>query len=499
MKKMYCAVLGLALTLSTFLVSCEQEKNGLEPATSNEVVDIEKVRIEFSKALAQALKEKEVREFLKNEALQKYDGDYDVLYAFVKDKKLTNGKTLEETLTKYANGGDVIKWSAQVPLMTVFIPNLAGFTPETWNIDSQTPDVVVDNNHLKEKTDKLVAFSSDLRQYDVDAKKAPAFPVVVVKENERIIAKSKFDNGSKKTSTIFEEKSKQIINDNNSHSFYFIGDVNPKVVAQSRTSKTLNSAIGILHSFMYHKQDYPNEPGSQRDWIYYRIWPKYNDIELINPNINGGNDYDWSKGKLGDVYYTEKLTKFKFINSAGLEAITDSWTEGNLEFHIIVSFVHRDGSMQNDLKVFFCNSNDLKDNNNNPILYNPNVEINQWDMYRYGDEWKFSFLEHDAGGTTTKTVSSKSTFGYNFEAAAEFKLFVKLGVKFGANGSFEKNQSEVIAISNESDQLGDARVLFDNPVLLNSTTYYSVGTGAIEFSIEPVSKLNDPRPFPYID
>lgn len=117
-----------------------------------------------------------------------------------------------------------------------------------------------------------------------------------------------------------------------------------------------------------------------------------------------------------------------------------------------------------------------------------------------GDEWKFTLLEHDAGGSFQKTVTSKSNFGFNFETAAEFKLFVKFGVKFGATGNFEKSNSEVVTISSESDQLGDARILFDNPVIIPGTSSrYFVSTGAVNFAIEPVMKINDSRPYPYID
>ncbi|MCF0057655.1 hypothetical protein [Dyadobacter sp. CY356] len=502
MKQMYRAGFGLAVVLSLSLFSCKEDTNVtdvVEKAISDEEkIEVGEVaKLEFSKALAKALQENDVRAFLKNEALSQYDGDYDVLYALVKNKTLANGETFEQRLSKHAMSADYKTWSERAPLMTIFVPDLKEFSVKTWDLNTQIPDVVIDNSHLKEKpSDKLVAISSDLKQYEVDSKVAPSFPVVVIKENERIIAKSKLNQTAKKTATLFEENSKQVINENDTHSFYFIGDVNPKTANKNNARTTSQSALDVIQSFNYHKSQYPNEPGSQRDWVYYRIWPKYNDIELVNPNINGGVDYDWSKGVFGD-YYSERITGFKFDSALGIQAVTDSWTEGNLEFHLILAFIHRDGGITTDTKVFFCTPDQLRDSSGNPVNFNPNTELMAWDIYRYGDEWKFSVMEHDAGGSTTKTVSAKSNFGLNFEVNA---TILKIGAKFGASATFEKSNSTVVMVNSESDQLGDARILFDNPVIIpGGDVRYTFGTGAVNISIEPVLKINDPRPYPYVD
>jgi hypothetical protein len=52
----------------------------------------------FSLTFNKALVNEDVRIFLKEEALKKFDGDYDILYQNVKNLKLKSGKTFEETL-----------------------------------------------------------------------------------------------------------------------------------------------------------------------------------------------------------------------------------------------------------------------------------------------------------------------------------------------------------------------------------------------------------------
>ena len=498
-------LLGIVTLVTTSCkddTTTEPQKETGSVSVYTDTKQVEALRVDFTKALAKSLNEKNVRDFLKAEAQKQYDGDYDILYAMVKDRKLANGETFEQTLTRLSGSDQARNWSANLPLLTIFVPELSTFSSESWNTTTQIPDVAIDNSHLADKNGgKLTAFNTSLQEFTLDAKQAPTKPTLVIKENERIVSKPKFNAGSKAIETIFERKSSKVISENATHSFYFIGDVDPKERIEKQNRTTANRPVPPSLQFGYqHMSGFPNEPGSQRDWVYYRIWPKFNDIETVGPNINGGVDYDWSKGPLGNVYYTERLTKFKFSQIGGLQNATESWTEGNLEFHLLVSFVYRDGTGQTDLKVFFLNANALKDGNNNPVEVDPDIEINQWDMYRYGDEWKFTFLEHDPGGSTQTTVTSKSTFGINFETNPQWNFIVKIGIKLGLSGNFEKNRSEVINITAEDDQLGNGRVRFGDPIITDGfSTRYSVNTGALDFTIEPVIKITDSRPYPYID
>lgn len=281
------------------------------------------------------------------------------------------------------------------------------------------------------------------------------------------------------------QKSTKVISENETHSFYFIGDVNPKSFSKANTRSVPFEQLGAP------KVTYDLNVENQRDWIYYHIAPKFENEYL--------DDYDYTRGTMGN--YTERLTGFKFNSPLAAQAVTDDWTEGSLEFHVMLSFLYRDGNMQTDLKVFYCLPEQLI-SNGVPIDYNPNVELMPWDMQRYGDEWKFSVLEHDAGGSSTRVVSTKSNFGYNFEGS--FQIF-KIGVKFGTTGSFEKTSSQTITISSESDQLGDARFLYEYPVVTARTinpgevakyTVNSVSTGAVDLSIEPTATSPDTRPTP---
>jgi hypothetical protein len=476
----------IAIALSCFVyVSCrdQNDTNYLHKKSEN-AHDLKKeTGDEFASALAKVLQEKSVRELIKKEALSKYDGDYDVLYALVKNKEVRPGVTLESLLAIHSSSA--AEWLAKRPLLTIFVPKLNGFGPESWNTDSQIPHVAVDNSHLG-KFATFKTYAANGQQYELDAVKAPNFPVIVVKENERMIAKSKGANGGRMMENFLEKMSKKTVFEDTNFQYSFIGDKNPKDDEKKNGRLASYNELPVLLTWRFGTQVDPME--GQRDWIYYYIFPQIG----------------YNQGTMS-ASYVEKVTGFKLSSPLVLQAMTDSWTEGALEFHVILAFVDRNGTIKTDLRPFFCAPSSLMDGNGNMLEYNPDIELTAWDMNRYGDEWKFSLLEHDPGGSYDKTISASSTFGYNFETnSGAGGLFAKIGLKFGTTGTFQKSSSEKITISAESDQLGDARWLYDTPIILSygqvngnwRYTTNSVGTGAAFLSIEPVAKWPDTRPIP---
>lgn len=92
-----------------------------------------------------------LREFLKNEALKKFNGDYDILYNYVKDHKVGNSTFRNILKSYYINESDLIEIENTVPSLTIFVPSLPknSFSAENWNISRDIPLVAVrllDNN-----------------------------------------------------------------------------------------------------------------------------------------------------------------------------------------------------------------------------------------------------------------------------------------------------------------------------------------------------------------
>lgn len=483
MKKLYGIAYAIALTSTLFFTSCNNELplEKSDASGKNESLEDanESAKLQFSKALAGALNETEVRSFLKENSLKKYDGDYDILYSMVRDVALPSGRTFGQILKKYDQSNQADSWIENAPLLTIFVPDITHFSAEKWDVASDVPNVVTASDKAKVNVGKYQAFENDGKQYEIDYKIAPDIPVIVVKDNERIISKSKSPQARLKEETFIEQKSSKVIFENNSHNYYFIGDSDPKVSDKNARQALQNDVAWDVRT------SYGLE--SQRDWVYYWLTPT--------------NQSEPQAGVLLPQYY-EYLRGFKVNGFDAMKIISQDFTEGNFEFHVNFSLIYREGNMQTDLKVVPCNLSDLMSVTSSGTVYkefNPNLELLPWDMERYGDEWTFTVLEYNPSTTTTTTISAQSTFGWNFEIGFPIK---KIGIKFGLNGSTQKSNSQVVQVTTASTQLGTCRFRWADPIITGtwgntSTSNWgyntlSHSTGLVELSIEPVAKWPAP-------
>jgi hypothetical protein len=89
------------------LTSCKKDSiasksNGVEnKSNASNVKNVDEEQWQFAQTLNKAMAQPEVRQFLKSEALKKFDGDFDILYKNVRNTKLSTGKTFEETLLSF--------------------------------------------------------------------------------------------------------------------------------------------------------------------------------------------------------------------------------------------------------------------------------------------------------------------------------------------------------------------------------------------------------------
>jgi hypothetical protein len=187
--------LGIATVgLSLCLWSCK-EQTQVQP--SDDVTILSSVeynsRLEdVAKALAISMKEKSVRRFIKEEALKKFDGDYDILYGQIESKQI-EGRNFESILATNTNSGKSTKVDAVnnlrqtqklIPLLNIAVPGKI----EKWDTDNYSPVVVVlPEDYSEQKTTKLKAFKSDGTFTFIDAKVIPNEPVIVITENERTL------------------------------------------------------------------------------------------------------------------------------------------------------------------------------------------------------------------------------------------------------------------------------------------------------------------------
>ncbi len=144
----------------------------------------------FALLLAKTLENRNVRASLKQEALKKFDGDFDILYQKFASKQLNEGSFREVLARSDKNsktrGQELLnKIADEVPLLNIAIP----VNIEKWDVANFKPLVAVRGVNFDDATTKKIrAYDSDGNVHVLDATIPPDFPVIVVGLNERLVS-----------------------------------------------------------------------------------------------------------------------------------------------------------------------------------------------------------------------------------------------------------------------------------------------------------------------
>lgn len=418
----------------------------------------------LAKALSKASLRADVRAFLKNEALKQFDEDFDILYHMIKDKEVSQGETFESILQACSDKtANISSITNSMPLLTIFIPDLPKFSVRSWDINaSPSPLVAIRDDHAGARL-----FDSNGGHFKMNVKDYPDFPVIVLKENERVRLKNMQGDKTSARSSF----------SNGQFQYEFIKNDEP--IASNPNGRVQTGVQPFDSKIVEAYQKGVNCSNCpQRDYIYYSISP----TEGIN------------EGEFDD-HYMEAITEFHFTNTAAFEAATTDWTEGSIEIHFDI--VVDDGFINTINKVVYLNSNEYYKIGQTGVYDLPPITIAPWRMNVYGDRWKFIAYEYDPSTNYETTVSHQTTKGANFKLTADGTLFklIKVGTEFGGSITQVSSSSTTMTYSTGSDVLGEAILTWTSPILVNYKTN-SVGTskgttldlntGALLISVEPV-------------
>lgn len=184
----FVVAMTLLFSSCTSLDSVEPITQTAQSEVGTNVVYDENVEA-FAKALASSMSKQEVREFIKSEALKKFDGDYDVLYRKISNQVL-NGKSVDNILNQASFSGrtsskvmPVASLVEAMPLLNISVPKKIN----NWDVANYEPLVVVEPLVKNEHELKVIkAYDKDGNIHWIDAQKEPDLPVVVVGYNERV-------------------------------------------------------------------------------------------------------------------------------------------------------------------------------------------------------------------------------------------------------------------------------------------------------------------------
>ncbi|WP_277013223.1 hypothetical protein [Flavobacterium lindanitolerans] len=491
------------------LSSCSTEEDFTENKTVQELDKIspkdEKsiLKEKFAFSLMKSIKESPgLREIIKDETLKMFNKDYEVLVYTIKDYTLENGMTLEQTINQNADSNFQLSNLLRIePTLTLLVPELPleSFSAKKWNTQSEIPAVAIRTNY----TNQVPLITPDLNLEMMPSDVIPGFPVIVVKNNERVVSNLENPNiRDLKTTTVFEKDG--IIMKFWTDSFNNADKRKARLLIHP--DRTLISAYTI-----YDEQS-PNLNGWQRDFIYYKIQPS---------SSNGPFIYDFKEhlrsfsmtGDPTNAYnrISDQTGDPTFRNNHRIN--TSHWTGGFYEFKVRAIINAKNGVGNELINGFTVSPDDLffleyetytkgtlfwektyyrLKNISNKTVY-VDVPLINWDLDEYASSIKIEIEEVDLTITSVITDTRTVKFATNFGIDTALGVKTKIGLKFGASVETIQTQTVQKTFTQGNNFLGEAIVNFADKVIIRKTNLrnmwvtrdYITGSGYCEFSIEP--------------
>lgn len=513
MKANYFVVFMFAVAFALLsIVSCSD--NVLDEGVTNQTIDQENVDLsakdasftlkrEFATALAKILgSNQEVRELVKNEALKKINHDYDVLYMLIKDKRLSDGETLEKLLLKHINAATLKSIEQEMPTLTIFVPSLPEntFSAEIWDTGHDLPSVAISVRNYND----VPVYESSGESFTLKGDEIPAFPIVVIKENERIIA----NNNAIDPSLQLRSSS------NESTQFSFTDKIFDNTGSLDNTLRSApydtivfydNIRGGGISTIKYPVPEnrrkildaydvFKNIAGWQRDYIYYNLTPT---------NTEGSFNYEYKEHIVGFQLMGDAMGALNKISDQydndpkRTDVMTEGhgafWTDGEFEFKIKTYLGNKNGlspelatylrAKPDDLFEFtFVNVGGggrgfpvLKIKATNTKHFKlPPIPLFEWNLESYIGSVKIAVEEVDETQTVRSTIATSAEFATNFKYSTTLGKKVKHGLEFGASAKETRNISYEVTTTQGNDELGEVIVnVWDNIITDRTITPYT--------------------------
>ncbi|WP_291141993.1 hypothetical protein [Flavobacterium sp. UBA7680] len=457
---------------------------------------------EFGKALVKSMNEsKALRDLIKNESLKMFDNDYEVLYQMIKNETLENNRTVRDLILKNLGNENLLNnIEINNPTLTILVPELPenSFSAKLWDTQNQVPKVAV---RLTTSNDVPI-INQDGTEQVIEAKYIPGFPIIVLKDNERIIPNNNSTNKNLKTTNV------ALINGLNYKFLDDCFDGSKKINNQTARTVPILSLDPKLAT-AYNTYTVANVDGWQRDYIYYDITPgtpkgpfKYNFQETIKTFSLQGDPVA-AYNKIADQTGDPTLQPVSPGPIAG-------WTGGNFEFKVRIIVNGKNGVGSEIIKYFNAKGDDLfaytiekRILTNVPRSYiyvrkftelkqmNLNIPIFNWDLDQYASSIKIDIEEIDLTETTILTESRSVEFASNFgvEVSGGFQEYVKIGLKYGTSQKVTATSTIQRTFTQGNDLLGDVIVNFADNVIIGATgntyTTREYNSGLYSITVEP--------------
>lgn len=528
MKKFYPPLFfgGLIILLSLTCNSCNKLDSNL-PDLPEATSDYYKAQQDFSMILSKAVHDnKELRLFLKNEALRQFDYDNDVFYPFVKDQVVCGSETFRDILVKYSNESLLSEIEQTLPKLNILIPDwswLGCFSVNSWDATDSDPVVTFINGH-----EDVEVFENGKYIGNLPEEGFPDFPVLIIKSNERMTSTPSTKGDHIEYGFIDE-------------AYNNLNGIDTKVTRQY--SEVTVDGVPDISDFVPASEindrvkkafDYFSNGERriyQRDYLYYNMtkegqqMPRYENVwETI---------YKFKFDKFSnDFFFDDKLDKtcydldkdkmlkhkedYKKNNSP---RTTDQlrkafYAEGNLEIQFVINVPTKGGGTFKTTKaksvsfgdVFAIKYVDLKFRHKTafgrdwyvytikeeailPKWCRADIKLPRWDISTDSNTLSIVITELDETGTSEISYTTKRSFTNNFKVDTSAEgtvdsIKLKLGLGYNYTDVNESSKTEKYTRTQGGiDNLGQAELEYLTPVLKKKATK----NGVAGYEVETIS------------
>lgn len=484
----------------------------------------------FAKILSKAVyNDLNVREFIKSEAIRQFDNDYDILYAFVKDKEVASGYTFRDALLNYCEDENVlISIEQSLPLLNILVPDLtfiSSFKADNWDLSDEEVPVSYDKDH----NSGVLFVNGDSITY-LEPNEIPDFPVLVVKNNERMVASATtradgtstysyefFDdafNGSLRNNTRaeYDVTYPEEPTDNSQISEYELASINPAI--RQAFFEFPNNTTGKHRDYVYYGMTNANQTNGHLDTNVREILYKFRIVPSQIPFIadQTGDPVLQSISKSGGEF-TQEEVRSKIWKEGNFEFLFDVMTgtkSGNVLYNrLAYSATPRELFSINKVHVVRKHSTAFSHSKYTYTVTNVNeavtskwirtnsltngnyIQIGSWDIFEQSLRVNIALLEKDDSETIVKTHSVSNEFAGNANFSFGSDSIVK--VALGVSGKTTSTTSKSVTITKNSDDLGSLSFYYYDPIIKSRTLQgniplydlYTVTNGAFEIIVLP--------------
>ena len=388
-KQIFKGLLVAAIAVVAF-GACKKDENAAQKENTSPVnlkftdAQLDESREFFAKTLAKACNDESVQEFLKLASLEKINDDYEVLYMYVKNDIVKDGKSFATILQEQANrdlqgSGNTAKpdffndYLGRIdPALTIFTYAPDGKKVSDWN--NKTPKKVALSNDDDPVSKILGDFDAQGAKGQIDALKHPTEFLYVVRANERF----RFTPRNGQTLSALKNRCSYISCDcpyDGDYFYVYPVDCPPEIGGGSWGNGYPNKQSVLLPT------NYLGQRGGS-----------------LCPNGTADRDVKFTK---------EHCYQFKFKDVDALDAL-ESWWQSSPEMYCIIEnlsgstsnvFVNLQKNFlpEHDRDDYFIGGHTVTQMVPTSTDGSNNLETIVWDKSQYGNLMRYTWMEGDGG------------------------------------------------------------------------------------------------------